>query len=86
MRAYLFIKKFLEAHNRKTCYIKQLKIDEMKSLIGLTNLYLLIVLRLTCHRLTRNYSFRTYPKLDTKELLSTQKGIQCHDMTIIPKD
>ena len=39
MRSYLFIKRLIKTHNRKIGYIKQLKVDETKSLIGLTNLY-----------------------------------------------
>ena len=31
-----FIKRLIEAHNRKTSYIKQLKIDKTKSLIDVT--------------------------------------------------
>ena len=72
---------------KMTDYTKQLKIDKRKELlIDLSKLYPLTVLRLACHRSTRSCSLQTYPKLDTEELLSTQKGIQYHDMTVMPKD
>ena len=52
-----FIKGLLEAHNRKTDYIKRLKIDKKKSPKDLTKSYPLIILRVTRHRSTRCCSF-----------------------------